>query len=341
MTDIAGETFNVLIEGDENKEVLLVSNPMGTNLHLWDPQIPALAEHFRIVRYDSRGHGASVANQGPYSVEGLSRDALAIMDAHGIERAHWLGLSMGSIVGLWLLVHARERIGRAVLASTAAQIPGPDLWNSRIRSARDTGMNGVAMAVAERWFTKTYRDTNPDKVEAVMEMVQATPLHGYLAALAAIRDMDMREAIRNIRNEVLVIAGRHDPSTPPGMGALVASSIDRAKFVTLEASHMSNIEDEANFTKAVVDFLTAPETTAVGPPPPPRAPAQKEAAKKAPARKKAPAKKTAAKKALAKSASVKKTESKKLKTKMPTKKAAAKKSTARTVPKKRPARKRA
>ena len=329
MTDIAGETFNVLIEGDENKEVLLLSNPMGTNLHFWDPQIPALAEHFRIVRYDSRGHGASVANQGPYSVEGLARDVLAIMDALGIERVHWLGLSMGSIVGLWLLIHARERIGRAVLASAAAQIPGPDLWNNRIQSARDTGMNGVAMAAAERWFTKTFRDANPEKVEAVMEMVRRTPLHGYLAACAAGRDMDQREAIRSIRNKVLVIAGRHDLSTPPGMGALVASSIEGAKFVTLEASHMSNIEDEANFTKAAVDFLTAPEITAAGPSPRPSAPARKAAAKKA-------ARKTAAKKAPAKKAAMKKTPAKKLKTKAPTKKTDAKKPPARTVPKKRP-----
>jgi 3-oxoadipate enol-lactonase len=336
---IAGETFNVLIEGDENKEILMLSNPMGTNLHLFDPQIPALAEHFRVVRYDSRGHGASVANQGPYSVEGLGRDALAIMDALGIKRVHWLGLSMGSIVGLWLLVHARERIGRAVLASTAAQIPGPDLWNNRIRSARDTGMNGVAMAAAERWFTKAFRDAHPDKVEAVMEMVRTTPLHGYLAACAAGRDMDQREAVRSISNKVLVIAGRHDLSTPPGMGALVASSIEGAKFVTLEASHMSNIEDEANFTKAAVDFLTAPETTATRPPPRPRAPAKTAAAKKAPARKtaakKAPAKKasgkkTAAKKASAKKAPTKKAPPKKLKTKAQTKKAAAKKPTGRS-----------
>jgi 3-oxoadipate enol-lactonase len=352
MTDIiiAGETFNVLIEGDENKEVLMLSNPMGTNLHLWDPQIPALTEHFRVVRYDSRGHGASVANQGPYSVEGLGRDALAIMDALGIERVHWLGLSMGSIVGLWLLVHARERIGRAVLASTAAQIPGPDLWNNRIRSARDTGMNGVAMAAAERWFTKTFRDANPQKVDALTEMVRATPLHGYLAALAAIRDMDQREAIRSIRNKVLVIAGRHDPSAPPGMGALVASSIEGAKFVTLEASHMSNIEDEANFTKAAVDFLTAPETTPARPPPRPRAPAKKATAKKAPARKtaakKAPAKKASGKKIApkkpagqrppAKKTLTKKTPPKKLKMKAPTKNAAAKKPPARTLQKKRP-----
>src|SRR6202045_564548 len=284
MTDIiiAGEAFNVLIEGDENKEDFMLSNPMGTNLHLWDPQIPALAEHFRVVRYDSRGHGASVANQGPYSVEGLGRDALAIMDALGIDRAHWLGLSMGSVVGLWLLVHARERIGRAVLASTAAQIPSPDLWNNRIQSARDTGMNGVAMTVAERWFTNTFCDAHPEKVETVMAMVRATPLHGYLAALAAIRDMDLREAIRSIRNKVLVIAGRHDLSTPPGMGALVASSIEGAKFVTLEASHLSNIEDATNFTKLAVDFLTAPEAAAGKPTPRPKAPAKTTVAKKAP-----------------------------------------------------------
>src|ERR1700730_15227945 len=119
MTDIAGETFNVLIEGDKNKGVLVLSNPMGTNHHFWDPQIPALAEHFRIVRYDSRGHGASVANHGPYSIEGLGRDELAIMDALGIERAHWLGLSMGSVVGLWLPVQLPGANAPAVLASTA------------------------------------------------------------------------------------------------------------------------------------------------------------------------------------------------------------------------------
>ena len=181
-----------------------------------------------------------------------------------------------------LLAHARERIGRAVLANTAAQIPGPDLWNSRIQTARDAGMDTVAMAAAERWFTKAFRDTHPEKVERVMEMVRTTPLPGYLAACAAGRDMDLREAIRSITNKVLVIAGRHDLSTPPGMGALVASSIKGSKFVTLEASHMSNIEDATNFTKLAVDFLTAPEAAAGKPTPRPKAPAKTTVAKKAP-----------------------------------------------------------
>ena len=160
----------------------MLSYPLGTNLHIWDPQIPALLKHFRVVRYDSRGHGASVANKGDYSVEGLGHDALAIMDALGVGKVHWLGLSMGGIIALWLLAHARERIGRAVLANTAAQIPGPDLWNSRIQTARDAGMDTVAMAAAERWFTKAFRDTHPEKVERVMEMVHdaAARLFGRL-----------------------------------------------------------------------------------------------------------------------------------------------------------------
>jgi 3-oxoadipate enol-lactonase len=336
MTDIMieGETFNVLAEGDEDKPVLILSNPIATNLHFWDPQLPALLDHFRVVRYDSRGHGATTANHGPYWIERLGRDALAIMDALGIEKAHWLGLSMGSMVGLWLLIHAGERIDRAVLAGTAAQIPGPDLWNSRIQLARETGMDGVAAAAAERWFTKHFRDTEPEKVERVMTMVRATPLHGYTAACAAIRDMDMREAIRGIKNKVLVLAGRHDPSTTPGMGALVASSIEGAQLMTLEASHFSNIEDEASFTKAVVDFLTASETAVTKAPSRRTAPAKKTVARKA--AKKAAAKKAAAKKAPAKKRATKKKPAKRvLVKKAPARKSAAKKHAAKKAATKR------
>ena len=255
---IAGDTFNVVVEGSADKAAVMLSNPLGANLHIWEPQIPLLLKHFRVVRYDCRGHDLGAATPPPVSVESLGRGALAIMDALAIEKVHWLGLSMGGIIGQWLLIHARERIGRAVLANTAAQIPGPDLWNSRIQLARKTGMDGVARAAAGRWFTKSFCDTNPEKVERVMAMVRAAPLRGYLAVCAAGRDMDQREAIKSITNEILIIAGRHDLSTPPAMGALVARSIKGAKFVTLEASHISNIEDKENFNKAAIDFLTAP-----------------------------------------------------------------------------------
>jgi 3-oxoadipate enol-lactonase len=259
---IGGEEFNVLVEGSESRPALMLSNPLGTNLHFWDPQVPELLKHFRIVRYDSRGHGKTSADRGPYAIDQLGHDALAIAKALGIAKFHWLGLSMGSMVGLWLLIHARSRIGRAVLAGAAAQIPGPDMWNSRIHSARDFGMDGMSKAAAERWFTKEFRDAQLQKVDRVLAMVRATSVQGYAATCAALRDMDLREAMRGVTNEVLVIAGRHDLSTPPAMGGLIASSIKGAKLVTLEAPHMSSIEDETNFTKAVVDFLTAPETAA-------------------------------------------------------------------------------
>jgi 3-oxoadipate enol-lactonase len=256
---VAGEAFNVLVEGDETKPALIVSDPLATNLHLWDHNIPALLEHFRIVRYDSRGHGESVADKGPYSIEKLGRDALSILDALGIEKAHWLGLSKGGMVGLWILAHAPGRIKRAVLANTAAQVPGPDLWNSRIRAARATGMEAMAGTIAERWFTKGFRDSQAAEVERVLAMVRATPLDGYIATCAALRDMDLREAIRKIEVPVLVIVGRHDPSTPPEKGAAIASAIPGARLVTLEASHMSVVEDPENFSRAVIDFLTAAE----------------------------------------------------------------------------------
>ncbi len=297
MTGIAigGLEFNVSIEGGEDKPALILSNPLGTNLHIWDGQLSTLGDRFRIVRYDSRGHGNTPPGHGPYSIGDLGRDALAILDKLGIEKAHFLGLSMGSMIGLWLLINAPGRLGRAVLAGAAAQMPSPDMWNSRIHSARKFGMDNAAEAAAGRWFTKQFRDASHGEVERVKAMVRATSVEGYAASCAALRDMDLREAVRGITNRVLIIAGRHDLSTPLEMGALVAGAIPGAKLVTLDAPHLSNIEDPANFNRAVLDFLTASETRFLQTRPQRRAAGKKRAAK-------APAKRTATKKAVAKKA---------------------------------------
>ena len=332
---IAGETFNVLIEGGENKAVLTLSNPLGTNLHIWDPQIPALLKHFRVVRYDSRGHGASVANKGDYSVEGLGHDALAIMDALGVGKVHWLGLSMGGIIALWLLAHARERIGRAVLANGGANT-GPDLWNSRIQTARDAGMDTVAMAAAERWFTKAFRDTHPEKVERVMEMVRTTPLPGYLAACAAGRDMDLREAIRSITNKVLHRRAARSIDTARN-GRLGRQFHQRLQI--RHAGSLAYVEYRGcnEFHQTGRRFPDRPRAAAGKPTPRPKAPAKTTVAKKAP--NKRAAKKSSRSLASAKKAPVKSTPHKKRKTKTQTKKAAAKKTTIRTVIKKKPGKK--
>ncbi len=343
---IAGEAFNVRLEGDGDKPVLALAHQLGGSLAVWEPLMPALLEHFRVLRWDSRGHGGSVADEGPYSVAQLARDAIAIFDALGVEKAHWIGLSMGAIVGQAALIAAPERIGRAVLANTAAKLGTPDIWNARILAAREEGLEAMAGVVTTRWFTPEFREADPEAVEAVLFILRETSPQGYAAASAALRDFDQREAIRSIRKKVLVIVGRHDLSAPPELGASVASAIDGARLVTLESSHISPIEQTDAFAEAVIDFLTAPEAPARRPAaarkaagrrargrithrapikaPAKKAPAKKTAAKKA-QRKKTPAKTMVAKQGAPKKARVAKTSAKKTVSKAPVKKSAANK----------------
>ena len=211
------------------------------------------------------------------------------MDALGFETVRWMGLSKGGMVGQWLLAHAPERIERAVLANTAAQAGTPDNWNDRIRAVRDGGMEAIAPTVIDRWFTSDFQEEEPLAVAKIRAMLDTTAPEGYVGCIAAIRDMDQRESIRAIDRPVLVIVGSHDVSTPPEAGVLIADSIDGAELVTLEAAHLSNIEDEAAFTRAVVRFLTRREVLpvrhAVGK-------AAKKASKKAAKKAKAPKKAT-------------------------------------------------
>ena len=307
---VGEESFNVVVEGGEASPALLISNSLGTNLYLWDALMPALSRHFRVIRYDSRGHGQSDAPRSPYSIWRLGRDALAILDALGVEKAHFLGLSMGGMVGQWLLANAPDRIGRAVLANTAAVMPPPDQWNMRIRMARENGMAAIAPMVANLWFPKAFQDRDPAAVARIQAMLAATPAHGYAACCAALRDMDQRETIRSIVNPVLVIGGRHDQSTPPERSRAIADAIPGAKFLLLETGHLSNVEAPDEFAKAVIGFLTTKEPAAKKPKPKPPEPApaivSTEPPEPAPApeppatpvpKKRKPAKKAAAKKA--------------------------------------------
>jgi 3-oxoadipate enol-lactonase len=252
---INGEPFNILVEGKADGPVLLFSNSLSSNLSMWDPQVEALKDQFRIIRYDSRGHGKSVAKAEPYAIAQLGRDALAILDAHKIEKAHFCGLSKGGMVGQWLLTHHRDRIGKAVLANTAAQMAPPDLWNGRIRNVSQNGMAAIVDATIERWFTKGFVARAPKDIAAVKKMIAATPAAGYCGCCAAIRDMDQREAIRGITNPVLLISGAHDPATTPDMMRILLQNIPKSAWVSLDASHISNIEQPEAFTKALRGFL--------------------------------------------------------------------------------------
>lgn len=321
--------FNVVIDGADDAPAVLLSNSLGTNLHMWDDQAEALRTRFRVIRYDSRGHGGSVADEGPYSIEQLGRDALAILDALNLPKAHFVGLSMGGMVGMWLMANAPERIGRAVLANTGAQMGSPDLWNTRIRTAKTDGMAPLTAATIDRWFTREFQENAPQAVERIAQMVRATPAEGYAACCAAIRDMDQRESIRGITNPVLVIVGKSDPATPPTMGGLIADHIKGARILALDAAHLSNIEASNAFNRALLSFLSVRETAAADTPAkiaPTKTAATKTTPAKSAAGKKPAAKKAAAKKSVTKSTAVKKkTAAKKAAAKKPVKKAAARK----------------
>jgi len=315
--------FNIVVEGADDAPAVLLSNSLGTNLHMWDDQAEALKTRFRVIRYDSRGHGQSVISEGPYSIEQLGRDVLAILDALQISRAHFVGLSMGGMVGMWLLTNAPDRIGRAVLANTGAHMGTPDMWNTRIRTAKTDGLAPLTAATMDRWFSREFQESAPQAVERIAQMFRATPPEGYAASCAAIRDMDQRESIRSIANPVLVIVGKSDPATPPTMGGLIADHIKGARILALEAAHLSNIEASNAFNRALLSFLSVREAGAATAPAAPTA--TKKTATKKTAAKTAVAKKAAVKKAAAKKTATKKKSAKKAVAKKPVKKAAARK----------------
>lgn len=255
MLDCDGELFEVRQDGPASAPVLLLSNSLSSDMSMWDDQVPIWSQTLRVIRYNGRGQGSSVMTPSPYTIERLGRDALAVLDAFGIERAHFCGLSMGGMVGMWLLTHAPQRIGRAVLANTSAHMGPPSLWNDRIALARDGGMEATVEPTVQRWFREDFHVAFPATIERMRVMIRHTPIDGYAGCCAAIRDMDQREAIKHITTPTLVVIGAHDPATIPAAGLAIHASIAGSRTVTLDAGHISNVEQPDAFTREVGDFL--------------------------------------------------------------------------------------
>lgn len=256
---IGNEEFEARVDGANTAPPLLLSNSLSSDMSMWDDQIPLWSRHFRVIRYDQRGHGRSVVSPAPYSMEQLGRDALGVLDALGIERAHFCGLSMGGMVGMWLLTHAPHRIERAVLANTSAYMGPADLWNGRVAAAEGGGMEALVDATIARWFPETFRTAAPATMERMRAMILATPATGYQGSCLAIRDMDQRESIKTIRNPVLVVIGSKDPATTPADGEAIVAAIPGARKCVLDAAHISNVEQAEAFGSAVDTFLAGAE----------------------------------------------------------------------------------
>ena len=244
------------LSGRADAPVVMLSNSLGTRLEMWDPQMQALTERYRILRYDSRGHGRSDAPDGPYTIDLLADDALGLLDALDIEQVHFCGLSKGGMVGQVLGARHGDRLISLALCSTSCHMPARELWEERIRVARKDGMAALADGVVERWFTEAFRREPSIAVDRVRQMILDTPAHGYAACCAAIRDMDLRELIRDIRLPTLVIVGDKDPATPPKMAEEIRSRIPGARLeVVPDAAHLLNIEQDVVFDAALTSLL--------------------------------------------------------------------------------------
>ncbi len=250
-----GVSLHYRLDGPETGPVLVLSNSLGTDLGMWDPQMPALQQRYRVLRYDTRGHGQSGLPPAPYQVDRLGKDVLALMDGLNVSQAMFCGLSMGGMTGMWLGVHAPQRFTKLVLCNTAAKIGTPEIWNSRIATVEQGGTAAILSGVIQRWFTEGFVKAQPAAVERISAMLRATPPGGYTAACGAVRDMDQRDSLAAIRLPTLVIAGSHDLSTPAQDGRFIADAIPGARYVEFPAAHLSNVEVAADFTKALTDFL--------------------------------------------------------------------------------------
>ncbi|MDA8484485.1 3-oxoadipate enol-lactonase [Pseudomonas resinovorans] len=257
---LADGDLNYLLEGSTGKPVLVLSNSLGTDLHMWDAQIPAFTQHFQVLRYDTRGHGKSLVSEGPYSIEQLGGDVLALLDALDIEKAYFCGLSMGGLIGQWLAINAPARIERLVLCNTAAKIGAPEVWNPRI----DTVLSGGAQAMRDlrdasisRWFTPDFAEAEPAKVEPIVGMLAQTSPEGYAANCAAVRDADYREQLGRISAPTLIVCGSGDPVTTTEQGRFMQERIAGAELVEFHAAHLSNVQAGDAFSERVLAFLTA------------------------------------------------------------------------------------
>jgi 3-oxoadipate enol-lactonase len=253
-----GISINYLIEGPASAPVVTLSHSLATNLSMWDPQIPALTTRYRVLRFDTRGHGGTDAPEGPYSLEQLAEDVRALLQALKIARAHFIGLSMGGMIGQILGLQHPQMLHSLVLCDTSSRVPAEakPMWEERIKVARTQGMEPHVELTIGRWFTAPFRDKRPDVVDPVRAMIRATNPRGYIGCSQAIAALNLTDRLHAISVPTLVVVGEDDPGTPVAASRTIHEKIKGSELVILKsASHLSNMEQSEAFNQAVTVFL--------------------------------------------------------------------------------------
>ncbi|MCR8642923.1 alpha/beta fold hydrolase [Paenibacillus sp. N1-5-1-14] len=255
-TTLDGVQIAYRMDGSDDKPVLMLANSIATSMNMWDDQMNELTKYFRVLRYDYRGHGDSDTPDGPYSFDRLGRDVMELLHTLHIGRVHFLGLSLGGVVGQWLAIYAPELIDRLILSNTSSYLGPAEQWQGLINAVLEPGnLPAFADTFINNWFPKHMVDSSSDITKVFHEMVLATRPQGIAGSWAAIRDMDMRRTASLISNPTLVISGQYDTVTLPSHGELIAKTVSGAKLVLLPSVHLSNIEYQDDFLRIVLEFL--------------------------------------------------------------------------------------
>ena len=249
--------LNCSASGPDDAPVLLLGGSLGTTLDMWDPQVPALSQSRRVIRFEHRGHGGSPVPTGPYTIDELGADVLTMLDRLDLPRVSYCGLSLGGMVGQWLAINAPERIERLVLLCTAAYLPPAEGWLERAATVREAGSPAaVADAVLGRWFTPDYTASHHDIVARYRDMFSGIDAEGYASCCEAIAAMDLRAGLSGITAPTLVVAGRQDPSIPPEHGEAIAAAVPGARLEILDpAAHLASVERADAVTALIAGHL--------------------------------------------------------------------------------------
>jgi 3-oxoadipate enol-lactonase len=252
-----GIALNYRWDGPVNGPVVVLSHSLGADLTMWEPQVtPLTAAGYRLLRYDHRGHGGSAAPEGPYTIDQLTADAVGLLDALGLERVHFCGLSMGGMVGQVLGARYGHRLNSLTLCSTSSHMPPPEVWNERIQLVGAKGLAAVVDATIDRWFTQPGQQRLPVAIGKIRATYLQTPVSGFLGCCVAIRDLDLRETILTITTPTLILVGEHDQGTPVSHARFIHERIPTSRLVVIpDAAHLQNVEQAEIFNQTLLTFI--------------------------------------------------------------------------------------